>query len=133
MKFEGMKFATVSKGLVMGLALLLASSAFAGTKGSLQLHNPTLVNGTKLKAGEYKLEWEGSGPNVELSIMQGKNVVAKVPAHIVDLPSASGNTAAVVKHNDDGTTALEGVRFEGKKFALELGESSDGTSAGSSK
>ena len=51
-----MKFATVSKSLVMGLALLLASSAFAATKASLQLHNPTMVNGTKLQPGDYKLE-----------------------------------------------------------------------------
>ena len=32
-----MKFATVSKSLVLGLALLLASDAFAATKGSMQL------------------------------------------------------------------------------------------------
>ena len=53
-----MKFATVSKSLVMGLALLLASSAFAATKASLQLNNPVTVNGTKLKPGDYKLQWE---------------------------------------------------------------------------
>ena len=70
---------------MLGLALLLASSAFAATKASLQLSNPVMVNGTKLKPGDYKVEWEGTGPNVELSIMQGKNVVAKVPAHVVEL------------------------------------------------
>jgi hypothetical protein len=66
-----MKFATVSKSLMMGLALLLASSAFAATKASLTLQNPATINGTKLKAGEYRLEWDGSGPNVEVSITQG--------------------------------------------------------------
>ena len=69
-----MKFATVSKSLMMGLALLLASSAFAATKASLTLQNPATINGTKLKAGEYRLEWDGSGPNVEVSITQGKKV-----------------------------------------------------------
>jgi hypothetical protein len=128
-----MKFATVSKSLILGAALLLASSAFAATKASLELHYPTIVNGTKLKPGDYKLEWEGTGPNVQLTILQGKNVVAKVPAHLVDLSSPSDSNAAVVNHNNDGTTSLEGVRFGGKKFALELGESGDGMSAGSSK
>jgi hypothetical protein len=128
-----MKFATVSKSLVMGLALLLASSAFAGTKASLTLQNPTVVNGAKLKPGDYKLQWDGSGPNVEVSIMQGKTVLAKVPAKVVDLSSPAQNNAAVVKHNDDGTSTLAGARFEGKKFALELGDSSDGMQAGSSK
>ena len=133
-----MKFATVSKSLVLGLALVLASSAFAADKtaadkGKLQVFNPVTVNGTTLKAGEYKLAWTGTGNNVELSIMQGKNVLAKVPAHVVDLNAPSANDAAIVTNGDNGTKALAGVRFEGKKFALELGESSDGMQAGSSK
>jgi len=128
-----MKFATVSKSLVMGLALLLTSSAFAATKASLTLQNPTIINGTKLKPGDYKLQWDGSGPNVEVSIMQGRTVLAKVPAKVVDLTSPAENNAAVVKHNDDGTSTLAGARFEGKKFAIELGDASDGMQAGSSK
>ena len=128
-----MKFATVSKSLVMGLALLLASSAFAATKGSLQLGSPVTVNGTKLKPGDYKLQWEGTGPNVEVSIMQGRNVLAKVPAHIVQLESASANDAAVTRKDDSGDRSLTGVRFSGKKFALELGEAGDGMQTGSSK
>ena len=95
-----MKFATVSKSLVMGLALLLASSAFAATKANLQLSNPVLVNGTQLKPGDYKIQWDGSGPNVELSIIQGKNVVAKVPAHIVELANPAAYDAAVTHKND---------------------------------
>ena len=128
-----MKFATVSKSLVMGLALLLATSAFAATKANLQLSNPVLVNGTTLKPGDYKVQWEGSGPSVELSIMQGKNVLAKVPAHVVDLQTPSANDAAVTRKNDSGPNSLAGLRFQGKKFAIELGEASDGMEAGSSK
>jgi hypothetical protein len=128
-----MKFATVTKSLVVGLALTLASSAFAASKANLTLNNPTSINGTSLKAGEYKLQWDGNGPNVEVSIMQGKKVVAKVPAKVVDLSQSSANDAALLKQNSDGTTTLAGARFQGKKFALELGEASDGMQAGSSK
>ena len=128
-----MKFATVSKTLVMGLALMLASSAFAASKANLTLNSPTSVNGTKLNAGDYKLEWDGSGPNVEVSIVQGKKVVTKVQAKVVDLEKAPINNAALLKQNGDGTTTLAGVRFQGKKYALELGEASDGMQAGSSK
>ena len=128
-----MKFATVSKSLFMGLALTLASSAFAASRANLTLNNPTSINGTKLKPGDYKLEWEGSGPSVEVSIVQGKKVVTKVPAKIVDLDKAPSNDAALLKQNSDGSTTLSGARFQGKKFALELGESSDGMQAGSSK
>jgi hypothetical protein len=111
----------------------LASSAFAVTKASLNLQSPTTISGTKLKAGDYKLEWDGSGPNVEVSIMQGRNVLAKVQAKVVDLNSPSANNAAVVIKNNDGTSTLSGARFAGKKFALELGDSGDGMQAGSSK
>ena len=128
-----MKFATVSKTLVIGVALLLASSAFAATKGSLTLQSPTTVNGTKLKAGDYKLQWDGTGPSVEVSFMQGRNVVAKIPAKLVDLSTASQNNAAVVKSNDDGSSSLAQIRFEGKKYALDLGEANEGMQAGSTK
>ena len=128
-----MKFATVSKSLVMGLMLLLASSAFAATKADLQLNNPVLVNGTQPKPGDYKIQWEGSGPNVELSIIQGKNVVAKVPAHIVELPTPASYNAAVTHKNDSGPNSLAGVRFQGKKTAIELGDTSEAMEGGSSK
>jgi len=128
-----MKFATVSKGLVMGLALLLASSAFATTKGKLNLQAPTTVNGTKLKAGDYRLEWDGTGPNVEVSIVQGKTVVAKVPAKIVELKTPALRDTAVVKTNDDGGRTLAGAQFENKKFALDLTDSGMAMETGSSK
>jgi hypothetical protein len=127
-----MKFATVSKSIVLGLALLLASSALAATKGSLQLTDHVTLNGTTLKPGDYKLQWEGSGPNVEVKILQGKNVLATVPAHVIELPTPSANDAAVTRKNESGPNALVGVRFEGKKFALELGEASDGMRASGS-
>lgn len=128
-----MKFSTVSKSVLMGLAILLASSAFAASKANLSLLNPTTVNGTKLKAGDYKLQWDGTGPNVEVSIMQGKKVLAKVPAKLVDLNKAPDNSAAVVNQNQDGSSTLSSVRFAGKKYALDLSQASDGMQAGSSK
>lgn len=128
-----MKFATVSKSLVMSLALLLASSAFAAEKGTLTLTHSATVNGTTLKAGDYKLQWDGTGPNVEVSIVKGKNVVAKVPAKIVDLGSPAINDAAVMRTHTDGSSTLAGARFQGKKYGLELGEEADGMQPGSSR
>jgi hypothetical protein len=127
-----MKFATVSKSLVLGLALLLASSAFAATRGSLQLINPVTVNGTTLKPGDYKVQWEGTGPNVELSILRGKNVVAKVPAHLIELQTPANNDAAVTHENGSGPNSLAGIRFQGKKTALELGDATTSMQGNSS-
>lgn len=129
-----MKFATVSKSLLMGLALLLASSAFAASsKGSMTLLSPATINGTNLKAGDYKLEWEGSGNDVQLKIMQGKNVVAQVPAKVVDLSAPAPNNAAILNNGENGKRSLAGARFQGKKYALQIGESSEEMQSGSSK
>lgn len=129
-----MKFATVSKSVVLVLALLLTSSAFAAaTKASLQLANAVSVNGTTLKAGDYKIQWEGTGPNVEVSFIQGKDVVAKAQAHVVELQAPAANTAALTRENGSGTNTLNALRFQGKKFSLELGEGGEAMPGGSSK
>jgi len=113
---------TTSKSFFLGLALLLATSAFAANKGSLSVQEPVTINGTQLKPGDYKVQWDGNGPSVELSITQGKKVIAKVPAHIVNLEVPSPSDAAVVKNNGDGTKSLSEVRLSGKKFSLAVGE-----------
>jgi len=118
-----MKLSNVAKSLTLGVAVLLASSAFAGTnKTTLQVQEATTVSGTKLAPGEYKVQWEGNGPNVEMSILKGKNVVAKVPARMVELPSAAPSDAAVVHRNEDGSRSLSEIRMSGKKYALAVGE-----------
>jgi hypothetical protein len=111
-----------SKVLSLGLVVLLAASAFAANKGSLALASSTIVAGKQLAAGEYTVKWEGSGPAVEASIMQGKKVVATVQAHMVELDKAPNNDAAVVRKGDDGSATLNQIRFSGKKYALEVGD-----------
>ena len=128
-----MKFATLSKSIVLGLGLLLASSAFATTKGSFQLSDPVSVNGTTLKAGDYKVQWDGDGPNVEVSILKGKNIVAKVPAHVVELQMPARDDAAVVRTSDSGPGTLSSLHFEGKKIALAFDEANTAMQGGSSK
>jgi hypothetical protein len=132
-----MKLSLNSKLITLALALMLATSAFAASdthKGNLQVFDPVQVNGKQLSAGEYQLKWEGNGPDVQLSISQGKNLVATVPAHVVELPKSAPDSAAVVNNHEDGTKSLAQVRFSGKKYALSIGtESASAENAGSSK
>jgi len=110
----------MAKTVVLGLAVLLASSAFASNKGTLQVREPFEVNGQQLAAGEYQLRWDGTGSNVEVSFMQGKKEVAKATAKVVALDKAYGYDSAVVDHTGNKATVSE-VRFAGKKYALALG------------
>ena len=127
-----MKSSQLSKGLLLGLALLLATSAFAANKGSLQVSDPVTVSGKQLARGEYTVKWEGNGPNVELNILQGKKVVATTPARLIDLNRSADGDSAVVRKNDDGSRTLAEIRFAGKKYALALGNESAKAEAGDS-
>ena len=129
-----MSVSKISKGLLLGLALLLATSAFAANKGSLQVDNPVILNGKSLAAGEYTVKWEGAGPNVELNIMKGRNVVATVPARMLDLEQSPNRNSIITSTNSDGHKSLNEIRFSGKKYALAVNaESAKAESSGTSK
>jgi hypothetical protein len=116
-----MKITNLSKSLLLGAALLLTTSVFAASKGSLQLMDSITVNGQSLKPGDYNLKWDGTGANVQLSILKGSKVVVTTPAQVVSLPSSPNNNSAVLKSNPDGSRVLSEIRFSGKKYALDLG------------
>jgi hypothetical protein len=116
-----MKWNHVAKSVVLALAVLVATSAFAGSnKGSLHLSEAAQINGQPVAAGDYQLRWEGTGANVEVSFMQGKKVVTKAPAKLVELKDAFNHDATVVDKSAT-TPAITEVRFAGKKYALALG------------
>ena len=121
-----MKVTNLCKGFALGLTLLLATMGFAAknapTKGSMLLMSTASVSGTQLAPGSYSLKWEGTGTNVQLSIIQSGKVVATAPARLVDLNSSSSSDSAVLKDNTDGSKSLSEIRFNGKKYALEVGE-----------
>jgi len=127
-----MKASKISKGLLLGLALLLATSVFAINKGSLQVSDPVTVNGKQIGAGEYTVKWEGNGPDVELNILHGKNIVATVPARMVDLDRAASRDSAVTVVNPDGHKSLNEIRFSGKRYALAIGAESAKAESGNS-
>ena len=115
-----MKLNDVAKSVVLGLAVLLATSAFAINKGSLHLQDAVEINGQQLPAGDYQLRWEGTGSNVEVRVMQENKEVAKASAKVIELKEAAANDTAVVDHSS-GKASVSEVRFHGKKYALALG------------
>ena len=126
-----MKLNNLAKAVVLGLAVLLATSAFASNKGTLQVREAVEVNGQQLAPGAYQVRWEGTGANVEVSFMQGKKEVAKTSARLVTLDQSSNFDSAVVDHSSGKATVSE-VRFAGKKVALALGSTDKADMSGSS-
>jgi hypothetical protein len=122
-----MKSSLFSKVIFASLALVLAGSAFAANaahKQRFEISAPTQVNGTLLPAGEYQAQWEGSGPSVQVSITQGKKLIATVPAQVVELVQAPSDNEAEIKNSASGDRELSSLKFSGKKYSLELGSES---------
>ena len=122
-----MKSTLFSRIIFATLVLALATSAFAASdshKSSFQISEATQVNGTTLPAGDYTAKWEGPGPTVQVSIMQGRKVVATVPAQVVALDSKSSDTQAEVANGSKGERELKALQFAGKKVSLQLGTES---------
>ena len=129
-----MKLSMISKSLLPGLTLLLATSAFAankGNKGSLDLGTPATIAGHQLAPGEYKLTWDGTGSNVELMILSHGKLVATVPAHLIELSQPERNDAIESGTNADGSQTLNKIDFAGKKYALAFGEEATMTESAS--
>jgi hypothetical protein len=118
----------ISQGLLLVSIVLLAASAFAANKGSFELQHPALVAGKQLAPGTYKVQWEGSGDQVQLSIMQGSKQLATASAHVVPVQVAPSNDSALINVNPDGSRSVAQLRFRGKKFALDI--SGEGGGAG---
>ena len=132
MKLNNLALNHLAKTVVLGLAVLLASSAFASNKGTMQVHETLDVAGQQLAAGEYQLRWDGTpGSNVEVSFMQGRKEIAKASAKVVTLDKASDYDAAIVDHSSGKATVTE-VRFAGKKYALALGATEKAEMSGGS-
>jgi len=127
-----MKLNNLAKAVVLGLALLVATGAFASNKASVHIDEAVEVNGQQLPAGDYQIRWEGSGSNVELSFMRGKKEVAKASAREVELAQASAYDSTVIDHNSGKATVSE-IRFAGKKTAFSLGGSDRASIGDSSK
>jgi hypothetical protein len=122
-----MKLAMISKILLPGLALLLATSTFAANKGnmgSVKVFEPVTVGGHQLTPGQYRLTWDGTGSGVALMILSQGKLVATVPARLIELGQASRDNATESHKNEDGTQSLTQIDFAGKKYALSFGDES---------
>jgi len=105
-----------------GSALLLSSAAIAGdaNKGSLQLYEKVNVEGKALNPGKYTITWDGSGPNVQVTVSQGKQTVATFSAHVTEQASRNNEDAYGSAAETDGSRTLTAIYPNGKRFSLEI-------------
>jgi hypothetical protein len=117
--------------LLFGAALLLSSSAFAreANKSSLQLRDKVTVEGKSLNSGDYTVQWSGSGPTVQVTILQGKQTVATLSAHLTEQPTPNPENAYGTADGLDGSRSLTVIYPAGKRVALELNQNAGASQA----
>ena len=112
--------------LLVGSSLLLSTSAFAGNGNKKTLHIDTnvTIEGKSLAPGDYKVEWSGTGPDVKVNILKGKETVASVSARIVAVPVSNKVDGYSATAGPDGSHSLKTIFFSGDKYDLQLGSAS---------
>jgi hypothetical protein len=98
-------------GFLFGAALLVSSAAVAGetNKSSVQLDNKVVVEGKTLDSGRYTVEWSGSGSDVQVTLLRGKQTVATNPQDAYSTTS-----------EQDGSKTLTAIYPGGKRIALKI-------------
>lgn len=117
------------KSITLFAAAMLLSTpvlAFGASKNSAKftLDQPVTLAGTQLAPGEYKLTWQGSGPDVTVSFAEGKKIVATASAQLV----SKGNDPEAIetKSAGDNTTVLKAIDLSKVTIQFENASASSG-------
>jgi hypothetical protein len=107
--------------LLTTLALLFAVSAFARDKNqhSVELSDSVQVGGTQLPAGSYKLEWEGTGPEIKVNFVRDGKTVATVPGTLKTNDARVVHNDIVINTNNADVKRLEEVDFAHESLVFE--------------
>lgn len=116
-----MKVSRIAVTLFAG-ALLCSASVFAGdsNKGTLRLDQNVTIDGTPVKAGDYKVEWNGNGPDVQVTVLKGKQTVATFPARVAEQATPSYSDAYSSSQQPDGARTVTAIYFGGKHYSLQV-------------
>ncbi len=103
--------------LLSVFAMLSPFGAFARDKNqhSVDLYDSVQVGSTQLKPGNYKVEWQGTGPAVQVNFLQFGKTVATAPA---TLQSNNQVTHDEVVTDSTGSKALREIDFAHQKETL---------------
>ena len=123
-----MKMSRIST-LLLGSALLFSSAAIAAenNRGKLALTDKVVVDGKAIERGDYRVEWDGSG---QVKILQGKQVVATLSAHVTEQADRNPQDAYSTLIEPDGSRELTAIYPGGKRVALEFDHAAASTQSG---
>jgi hypothetical protein len=99
--------------LLFPLALLARDN-----KHSLDITDAVQVGNTQLKPGNYKLEWQGTGPVVQVSFQQNGETLVTLPATLKTNDGQITQDAVETRGSSTDERVLEEIDFGRQKEAL---------------
>ncbi len=108
--------------VVAVFCLITTAGLFADSKskdrGTINLANAVQIGSTQVAPGDYKVEWNRTGDNVQVNILKGKNVVATTEGKLVELPKKAENSSVTTRALDNNTRALMEIQFDNRTESL---------------
>jgi hypothetical protein len=107
---------------VLGLTCLLGfgRSAYGARNNahSVEISDVVQIDGTKLRPGNYKVEWQGTGPVVQVSFRQDGKTVVTAPGTLKTNDYQVTPDAIVIAATGAGTSTLKEIDVRHLKQAL---------------
>ncbi|MBZ5720759.1 MAG: hypothetical protein LAO03_10305 [Acidobacteriia bacterium] len=123
-----MKFwKNVALAMTLAVSLVLVAQAAETNQGNITLSAISQVGSQPIKAGDYTVQWEGSGPSVQVKILRGKKVVATSTANLVQQNAPSARDEVHLRVQDNGTRMVERIDFAKRGVSLVFGETQSST------
>jgi hypothetical protein len=106
--------------LLAALAVLSPLGAFARDKNqhSVEIPETVQIGSTQLQPGTYKLEWQGTGAQMQVSFVRHGKTVATLPGTLTTNDGASVQDAVVTDTASDNTKTLREIDFGREKLVF---------------
>jgi hypothetical protein len=106
--------------LLSVLALLSSLSALARDKNQHSVNIPEFlqVGSTQLKPGNYTVEWQGAGPQIQVNFVRGGKTVATVPGTLKTNDPQVAQDDIVTDTAGASTKTLKEIDFGRNKESL---------------
>jgi hypothetical protein len=112
-----MKYTAILAILAMSPAALLAAPK---NSASVRFTETVTINGTQVPPGDYSVQWQGTGPAVEASILQGKKVLTTAPATLTERKGDS-EVAVETNQGENNTKVLEAIDWKNRSLHFDQG------------
>ena len=107
------------------LALLSPLGALARDNShSVDIFDVVQIGGAQLKPGNYKVEWQGAGPAVQVSFQLNGKTVVTVPATLKTNDADVTRDAIMTEATNADTSTLKEIDFGHQKQALVFDQNS---------